>query len=705
MSFLSPIVLGALAAVGVPVVIHLFNKFQTRVTDWGAMRFLLESVQKNQKKVKMDDLILMILRCLAVAFLVFAFARPALKGLGIGGQCGGNVTAVILLDQSASMDQGDGGVTRFEQAKNEVRQWLDKVDSQSSVALYLGATRTTPVIGKPVNDFALFRKSLDEAKVSDYGSDLSQGLRLALESLKTVPGGGKQVRIYTDGQASAFLQREEMIKLARENPDVSIQPIVVGKQATDNMGIVLFQPEAGAVAVGQQVDFRVQVLNAGSAVANEVKVDFRVDGNVSAGSTAIPSIPAGETGGAQVSLSFDKPGFHRVTATISADGFADDNRRDVAIQVAHRVEVALAAEDQPNGERDESVRFLSHALVPVTKDQAAGFYLIPASMHPGDLPVIVGQTGEDRPKAVFLCAAGDVPDDVAAALDTYVKGGGNLVVFPGTDADVTRWTDDSAFGKLLPATLAAAESAPRTWQVRDFTHPVTAFWNDPANGSLGGLKFSRYCPMTLRKSGSPSVVVSYSDSLPAIAEWTHGSGTVVLFSAGLSRDWTNQAFHPSFVPFIGRLMQYFDREQTARLVLSPGEIFRKPVEERFRGKDFAVRRPGSETSRTAGQIISEGDSTFLRYSGTEVAGPYEIAVEGEPVAAFAVQMDGAESDLRPVEAAVLADLTDVPRDKSGKAAAAPMVVTREFWTPLMWCVLALLVAEAGFAHHLARARA
>ena len=146
MSFLSPIVLGGLAAVGVPIVIHLLNKFRVRTTDWGAMRFLTDIVQKNQRRVKMDDLILLILRCLLVALAVIAFARPVLKGLGMGGQSGSPVAAVILLDNSASMGQTGGAASRFDLAKDEIRGWVGKQGSQSLAALYLVSSRTTPLI-------------------------------------------------------------------------------------------------------------------------------------------------------------------------------------------------------------------------------------------------------------------------------------------------------------------------------------------------------------------------------------------------------------------------------------------------------------------------------------------------------------------------------------------------------------------------------
>ena len=142
MSFLSPMVLAGLAAIGVPILIHLLNRFRVRTTDWGAMKLLAEIVVKTQKRVRMDDLILLLLRCLVVALAVLAFARPVLKGHGLGGDAA-PVAAVVLLDNSASMGQTVGSVSRFELAKADIRIWLAKQDPQSLVALDLAATHTT----------------------------------------------------------------------------------------------------------------------------------------------------------------------------------------------------------------------------------------------------------------------------------------------------------------------------------------------------------------------------------------------------------------------------------------------------------------------------------------------------------------------------------------------------------------------------------
>jgi hypothetical protein len=68
-------------------------------------------------------------------------------------------------------------------------------------------------------------------------------------------------------------------------------------------------------------------------------------------------------------------------------------------------------------------------------------------------------------------------------------------------------------------------------------------------------------------------------------------------------------------------------------------------------------------------------------------------------------MDPAESDLRLVSPEVVEELRNVPRGEATKAAAAPrLVVTREFWTPLVWIVAVLFLAEALLAHRISYSR-
>ena len=78
MSFLNPIMLAGLAAVSVPIIIHLLNRRRFQKVVWAAMRFLQNAVEQNQRRMRIEDMILLALRCLLLALLALALARPAI---------------------------------------------------------------------------------------------------------------------------------------------------------------------------------------------------------------------------------------------------------------------------------------------------------------------------------------------------------------------------------------------------------------------------------------------------------------------------------------------------------------------------------------------------------------------------------------------------------------------------------------------------
>src|SRR5579862_7319206 len=83
MSFLNPVFLGALALVGIPLLIHLIRRRKLRTIRWAAMEFLLQSQRKQKRRLRIEELILLALRMLIVALAVLAFARPVLRSLGL----------------------------------------------------------------------------------------------------------------------------------------------------------------------------------------------------------------------------------------------------------------------------------------------------------------------------------------------------------------------------------------------------------------------------------------------------------------------------------------------------------------------------------------------------------------------------------------------------------------------------------------------
>lgn len=721
MSFLFPAVLGGLAAVSIPIAIHLLNKFRVRNIDWAAMRFLIDSVRKNERRLKIEDLILLLLRCLLVIVVVVAFARPVTKALLSQGDATGPVAAVVLLDNSASMLQSDGVETHFDEAKKAIREWLDLRDAHSLAALYLVSNRTEEVLAKPEPDFALFRKMLEIAPISDRGTDLAQGVRLAYQALKTVTGRPREIRIYTDDQTCAWSQIEDIRKLAQDNPDIHLKPVIIGKKSEDNLGILALSAEGGVPAARQPCRFRVEVGNYGATPAVGVRVSLSIDDGAIADEKIISQIAPGATETIDLLVNFPDPGYHVVTATIPPDALAIDNQRTAAVDVVSHMNVLVVEGGVAENTIDRDGYFLTNALMPLPREQAVRYYLGVTFAQPSGLDKAAITDCE----AVFLCNPGNISPSAAQALHDYIVSGGNLVVFPGSRTDVEQWRQNTVWWDLLPAQLAAAKQSDNenksiTWQSSDFEHPITSLWNDPSQGDLGTVRFGEYFPLTPKPAspdekksgagsathGTPAVVVRFTNGDPSVVEWQYGAGRVVLFNSTATPEWNNLPLHPAFVPLMQRLMGYLNRKNETRLVLATGEPFRKTVPMEWQGKDFSVQGPGKDAvRRTVGQIESDGSQAVIQYSGTEKVGAYHVFVGNDLAAVFAVQLDPAESDLRrqdptQIEALSLAQ----PPAGNTKVAATRMVVTQEFWTQLIWVTAAIVLLESGLAHYFSRAR-
>src|SRR5438128_6262009 len=112
MGFLAPWMLFGTAAVSVPIIIHLFFKSRFRTVPWAAMKFLLTSVEQTSRRLKFQELLLLLLRCAVLVMLAIAFARP-ISSVVRGSGRGDAVDAIFVFDTSFSMGARDGAKTRL----------------------------------------------------------------------------------------------------------------------------------------------------------------------------------------------------------------------------------------------------------------------------------------------------------------------------------------------------------------------------------------------------------------------------------------------------------------------------------------------------------------------------------------------------------------------------------------------------------------
>ena len=78
----APLLYGLLAA-SVPILIHLLNRRKFREIHWAAMRFLLAAIRKNQRRIRIEQWLLLAIRTLIILLVVSAMAKPFLEAFGM----------------------------------------------------------------------------------------------------------------------------------------------------------------------------------------------------------------------------------------------------------------------------------------------------------------------------------------------------------------------------------------------------------------------------------------------------------------------------------------------------------------------------------------------------------------------------------------------------------------------------------------------
>jgi hypothetical protein len=102
MTWIAPIAIGGMILAAGPIIIHIIFRRRYRVVRFAAFQFLLENRKRTRQRIRIEELILILLRVLACCLLGFLLSDIRLSGSG--GGAGKAMSHVFLLDDSLSMD-------------------------------------------------------------------------------------------------------------------------------------------------------------------------------------------------------------------------------------------------------------------------------------------------------------------------------------------------------------------------------------------------------------------------------------------------------------------------------------------------------------------------------------------------------------------------------------------------------------------------
>lgn len=702
MTFLAPSLLAGLVVVSAPLIIHLLNKTRVRRMPWAAMRFLRASVERNRRRMQIEDLLLLVLRSLVVLLLVLGFARPAWNVIRAQIIARGEaVNLVLLIDDSMSMGCSNGVATRFAQAKQAAEKIIGDLPSGSQCSLFFVSDRVRKIVPQLTRDMALVRRHIASAEVGDGSSRLLPGVQEAVALLRKYEDLPGEIVIITDNQTLAWKQLPQIAALRDENKGrISLRVINVGARVESNLAVTGIRVGEGSVVAGQALRCVIDVTNGGESESKSARVALSIDGNPPSSDGVIEGLAPGQTRSLTLLTRFP-PGYHTLTAMLPPDSLPSDNNRSVAVFAADQVKVLIVEGGRASRATDRDGFFLAHALMPVASNQ--DYYLKAQT-------VAVGEVTAEKIKdadVVILVNVARLSPALTQTLVAAVQEGKGVMLFPGNATDLSFYNSDPVFSKLLGARLDGVTEAakPPGFQQGGYKHPVTALWNDARVGSLSSISINRYYPLKLGpETEKIQVIASSVEGQPLIVEKKSGQGMAILFNTLPRPNWTNLPLHPAFVPLMQRLIAHLCADREAPLILSPGGIYTQSVNSEYAGREFSVRRVGTkEERRVSGMVEAQGGTGLVRYNQTGQAGAYQIFIgnETKPVGGFAVQADAAESNLAMMSENEISKLNDTTNLSKGEASTPASA--REFGMILLACALVLGVGETALAHRASRA--
>jgi hypothetical protein len=719
-AFLNPPLLLGLIGLALPLAIHLLARRPASHTAWAAMRFLKAAVERNRKRMKFEGGVLLLMRCGMLALLALALARPAWRQGGFAGLGSSDAATILLLDHSASMAQTDGAVSRFEKAQQAAEQVLDSLPGGSAVAVWLVSDGVKAVIPEPTRDFVLARQAIRAAAHSGRGTDWQPAIQRALDVLAGQSAAGKQLYLFTDGQAigwKASAETAAMLNAAKSS--VQTRVVLVGETEQRNLAVTDLRLTSALAPVGEALQFEAEVSNFGFEEARNVEVSLGIDAETPLNEQTLDSVPPGESKKVSISITLRDAGVHTITARVPPDRAPADDSRTIAIHANDEVNVLLVDGDPGLELRESEVFFLRNALTPVPLEEREKHFIKTKTVSPAELEA---QKLEDF-AAVVLANVAEVSETTLAALEKYLHAGGGLIVFPGPKTNTAFYNEQMHVQRgFLPASFGDARGNPEQQeqffrlQERGHEHPIVELWKDAGAGTLSTAHFFSALTLVPGKpsslpgdAGPPALVLAYADGQPAVMERAWGLGRVVQFSSTAGSKWNDLCLRPAYVPLMHRVLGALLARQNEQLNGRCGANFSFPVATGAAGREASVRNPAGAIARVQ-PVTTADDGAQLQFDDTDLAGGYEVRLgdDATPFLRFARQGTREESQLAELsedDRKTLEPSAQVVRWNTARSFRTMLERERtgmEFWIPLVVLGLAVAVGETVLGNRWSR---
>jgi hypothetical protein len=685
MSFLAPLFLLGGLAIALPVVFHLVRRSSREKLVFSSLMFLKPTPPRMTRRNRLENVFLLLLRCLAICILALGFARPFLqKPMAATPTNTASAQVVILVDTSASMKRD--GVWADALAKAEAALKRTSPAAQVAILTFDDQVRTVVSFEQWVamnlsERTALAAQHLAESKPTWHSTHLGNALIAAAEVIEDAEKreqrtGPRRIILITDMQEGSRLDGLQGYEWPR-GLEVVVEPAKTKRSTNAGLQWVMDSEDSARTTADSPV--RTRVSNSTDAKREQFQIrwagvagDDSLDAYVPPGQNRI--VPAPKLPTSAVA--------ERITLSGDDDDF--DNTAYVVQPKAEEVNVLFLGNDAES-DPAQLLYYLKRAFQD-TRRQAVHLSNTAGSPSTNRLAIISSNLSEDGTGKVrqFLTNGGTA---LLVMNDTQIANTlGQLTGTPDVSATEAPVANYAMFGQM------------------DFTHPLFAPFSDPRFGDFTKIRFWKHRKLSTEKLPGVRVIASYDDNDPAILEIPVGRGHVLVFTFSWRPADSQLALSSKFVPLLYSLLDQAGGISAQLAQFRVGDsVDLRDLAAKTTGSTLSVRKPDGA------QVQLESGET--RFAQTDQPGIYEVLTGQTPVK-FAINLDAAECKTAPMPVDELERL-GLPM-KSVEATPALMAAKQEtlhnaelearqkLWRWLIVVALALLLVETWLAGWITR---
>jgi hypothetical protein len=706
----------AAAAASVPVAIHLLNRNRYRTVPWAAMRFLHGARRRQNRRIRLEQYVLLAVRAAIVLLLVAAmagvmpwaeqvWARLFPRPTNAAASAVWRTHKVLVLDGSLSMAVRVGSASCFERARAAALRLVESSPAGDGFSVLLMAAPPRRVVAEPSDVGFKVADEIRALRLPHGNTDRAATLTAVEDMLRRSPDKFTQREVYffTDLQRTTWASRPAVdanAVLQKIQARARTVFVDVGQDGIGNLAVTHLTLGVPLAMTGTSTPVVATVHNYGSEPARQNRVELWVG---KARSTAADppmelraqlqktvDVLPGESVAVTFPYAFGAPGEYALQVRIEGDALDLDDRRCAVVSVRDTVPVLLVNGKPAAAPHDRAAGWLNDALNPFGTGRAPRTFPIrPKIVSEGQF-ADAGLADLSHFACVFLC---DVPRLSVAEvrrLDAHLNRGGGVVVCLGPQADLEGYNRLLYRGGegWLPAHLVERQEAPPgrafSFQAEEAEYrlpPLEAFAADEHRHSLGAARVRQYVRVEVPPRGRTRRILSFVPNPvvgspaspppggaasafmpsgdPAVLSRSWQRGQAVLVTTTVNTDWTTWPASPSFLPFMHELLRFAVsgrlREQSATV----GDVLEEALPVGSAGIDVAVITPDGRREETRTQ--DRDDDAVLRWTDTDASGVYRAIIGKDPreylfavnVPAASESQQDSESDLARAGAAEL----------------------------------------------------